>query len=153
MTEEFELRLGVASDEDAIRALTRAAYAKWVPVIGREPKPMTADYAQALRDNRFDLLFVEGELAALVETIAEDDCLLIENIAVGPAWQGRGFGRRLMAHANQVAADLGFSKTRLYTNAMFIENVQYYQELGYRIDGEDALPGGFVTHMSKPVAG
>ena len=94
---------------------------------------------------------MNGHLAALVETITEDDCLLIENIAVGPAWQGQGFGRRLMAQADQVAASLGFSKTRLYTNAMFVENIQYYQRLGYRIAGEDAIPGGFVTHMSKPV--
>jgi GNAT superfamily N-acetyltransferase len=148
---EVDLRLGVASDQDAIRCLTRDAYAKWVPAIGREPKPMTADYAEALRDNRFDLLFMDGQLAALVETIMEDDCLLIENIAVGPAWQGRGFGRRLMAHADRVAAALGFSKIRLYTNAMFVENIQYYQRLGYQIDSEDAFPGGFVTHMSKPV--
>ncbi len=153
MAGAFDLRLGVMSDEDAIRALTREAYAKWVPVIGREPKPMTADYAKALRENRFDLLFVDGQLAALVETIAEDDCLLIENLAVGPAWQGRGLGRRLMAQADRVAAELGFSKTRLYTNATFIENIQYYERLGYQIDREDAFPGGFVTHMSKPVGG
>jgi GNAT superfamily N-acetyltransferase len=153
MADDLDLRLGVASDEEAIRALTRAAYAKWVLVIGREPKPMTADYAKALRENRFDLLFIDGMLAALVETIAEDDCLLIENLAVGPAWQGRGFGRRLMAQAERVAAELGFSKTRLYTNAMFIENVEYYEGLGYRIDSEEAFSDGFVTHMSKPVGG
>jgi GNAT superfamily N-acetyltransferase len=153
VADAFDLRLGVTSDEDAIRALTREAYAKWVLVIGREPRPMTADYAKALRENRFDLLFVDGQLAALVETIAEDDCLLIENLAVGPAWQGRGFGRRLMAQAERVAADLGFGKTRLYTNAMFIENVEYYERLGYQTDSEEAFPDGFVTHMSKPVAG
>ena len=36
-------------DAPAIRDLTRAAYAKWVPVIGREPKPMGADYDLAVR--------------------------------------------------------------------------------------------------------
>src|ERR1700710_2458174 len=65
------LRQGVAADADAIRGLTRAAYAKWVPVIGREPKPMTADYAAALTQHRFDLLHVDGKLAALIETVAQ----------------------------------------------------------------------------------
>jgi len=37
------------ADASAIRALTREAYAKWVPVIGREPKPMMADYAKAVQ--------------------------------------------------------------------------------------------------------
>ena len=72
-SESFELRRAVAADAAAIREVTRAAYAKWIPVIGREPKPMTADYDEAVRQNRFDLLFVEGKLAAVIETIAQTD--------------------------------------------------------------------------------
>jgi hypothetical protein len=68
-----ELRQGTARDASEIRELTLEAYAKWMPVIGREPKPMTADYALALREHRFDLLYVEGKLAALIETIKEAD--------------------------------------------------------------------------------
>lgn len=56
----MELRLGVAADAAAIRALTRQAYAKWTPVIGREPLPMTADYEQAVLRHRFDLLYAGG---------------------------------------------------------------------------------------------
>jgi hypothetical protein len=43
------LRPGTADDADAIRALTREAYARWVPIIGREPMPMTVDYHEAGR--------------------------------------------------------------------------------------------------------
>ena len=50
------------ADASAIRALTREAYAKWVPVIGREPKPMMADYAEAVQKHRIDLLYLDGEL-------------------------------------------------------------------------------------------
>ena len=32
------LRRAAAADAAAVRALTREAYAKWVPVIGREPQ-------------------------------------------------------------------------------------------------------------------
>jgi hypothetical protein len=35
-------------DAVAIQRLTREAYAKWVPIIGRQPKPMTVDYAEAV---------------------------------------------------------------------------------------------------------
>ena len=58
------LRTAAPADAAAIRDLTRAAYAKWVPVIGREPKPMGPDYEAAVREHRFDLLHVAGELAA-----------------------------------------------------------------------------------------
>ena len=89
-SKSFELRRAVVADAAAIRELTREAYSKWIPVIGREPMPMTADYDEAVRKNRFDLLYVEGKLAALIETIAQADGLLIENVAVSPFFQGRG---------------------------------------------------------------
>jgi GNAT superfamily N-acetyltransferase len=135
---------------DAIRSLTREAYGKWVPVIGREPKPMTADYAEAVRKHRIDLLYLDGELAALIEMIPATDHLLIENVAVRPALQGRGLGRKLLSHAEQVAVLLGCAEIRLYTNKLFAENVRLYQELGYRIDREEVLTGGVAVHMSKP---
>ena len=144
-----ELRQAVAADAPAIRELTRSAYAKWVPLIGREPKPMTADYDDAVARHRFDLLYVEGTLAALIETIREPDHLLVENVAVSPSFQGRGLGRRLMAHAERLAASSGFAEVRLYTNKRFAENVEFYLRLGYRVDREEVLPVGTAVHMSK----
>jgi GNAT superfamily N-acetyltransferase len=152
VSDKEELRQGSATDVAAIRDLTRAAYAKWVPVIGREPKPMTADYAEALRKHRFDLLHVEGKLVALIETIREADHLLIENVAVAPRFWGRGFGRKLMAHAEKLAVSAGLRETRLYTNKLFAENIQIYGKLGYRVDREEAFKGGVVVHMRKSVA-
>ena len=151
MSDSGELRRALASDAPAIRALTRDAYAKWVPLIGREPKPMTADYAEAVRRHRIDLLHLDGVLAALIETVAEADHLLIENVAVSPALQGRGLGRRLIAHAEQIAASSGFAETRLYTNKLFADNIALYCRLGYRIDREEVLSIGVAVHMSKPL--
>jgi ribosomal protein S18 acetylase RimI-like enzyme len=151
MSDLYELRRAVASDASAIRTLTREAYAKWVPLIGREPKPMTADYAEAVRRHRIDLLHLDGALAALIETIAEADHLLVENVAVSPAFQGRGLGRKLMAHAEQIAASLGHGEIRLYTNKLFARNIELYRKLGYRIDREEVLAIGVAVHMSKPV--
>jgi GNAT superfamily N-acetyltransferase len=145
-----ELRQGSATDVAAIRDLTRAAYAKWVPLIGREPKPMTADYVEALRKHRFDLLYLEGKLVALIETIRGADHLLIENVAVAPPFWGRGFGRKLIAHAEKMTASAGLSETRLYANKLFAENIQLYGKLGYRVDREEKFEGGVVVHMSKP---
>lgn len=151
MADALPMRLAVAEDAAAIRFLTREAYSKWVPVIGREPKPMAADYARAVRDHRIDLLHLDGRLVALIETIPETSHLLIENVAVTPALQGHGLGRRLLAHAERLAVSLGHAGTRLYTNKLFAGNVRFYQMLGYQVDREEAFPGGFVIHMSKLV--
>ena len=146
------LRTAAPADAAAIRDLTRAAYAKWVPVIGREPKPMGADYEAAVREHRFDLLHVAGELAALIETVDEGDQLLIENVAVSPGHQGQGLGRRLLAHAEGLAVAQGYARIRLYTNQRFEENIALYRRLGYRIDREEPVSAGVVTHMSKDLA-
>src|SRR4051794_30928968 len=100
------LRRAGASDAAEVRELTRAAYARWVPMIGREPLPMRADYDAAVRDHIIDLLYVGDRLAALIEAIPATDHLLVENVAVDPALQGRGHGRHLMAHAEALARSL-----------------------------------------------
>ena len=107
------VRRAVPADAAAVQEVTRMAYAKWIPVIGREPRPMTADYDAAVREHLVDLLYVRGQLAALIETIPEADHLLIENVAVLPSLQGRGLGRRLMAHAEALATSLGLPEVRL----------------------------------------
>lgn len=145
----FTLRRAVAADAAAVRALTRDAYAKWVPVIGREPKPMTKNYDTAVRLNRIDLAHVDGELAGLIETIDRSDHLLIENVAVAPSRHGKGLGRALLAHAETVARAAGYREVRLYTNRMFAANVTLYLALGYRIDREEESALGVTTYMSK----
>jgi ribosomal protein S18 acetylase RimI-like enzyme len=141
-------------DAAAIAALTLEAYAKWVPVAGRRPLPMDVDYDAAVLAHRFDLIEAQGELAALIETTPDGDQLLIVNVAVKPAFQGRGLGVRLMHHAEALAAQAGLSGTRLYTNKLFTANVSLYAALGYRLDGEEAFPGGVVrVNMSKPLSG
>jgi GNAT superfamily N-acetyltransferase len=149
MVDTVQLRRAAAADAAAVRTLTRQAYAKWVPLIGREPKPMQADYEQALRKHRIDLAYLGGELAALIETIAQRDHLLVENVAVAPAFQGKGLGRMLMAHADRLARALGHAEVRLYTNKRFTENILLYGRLGYRIDREELSSLGTTVYMSK----
>ena len=143
------IRTAVPGYAAAIRDLTRAAYAKWVPLIGREPLPMRADYEAAVRAHRIDLLLIDGRLVALVEMVDEGDHLLVENLAVYPALQGRGHGRRLLDHAERVARALGRAEMRLYTNKAFAANVALYLRHGYVVDREEPFLEGFTVYMSK----
>jgi GNAT superfamily N-acetyltransferase len=145
----MRFRRATAADAAAIRDLTRSAYAKWVPLIGREPKPMGVDYAAAVRDHIVELLFLGDALSGLAEMIPQPDHLLLENLAVAPTCQGRGLGRALMVRVEAVAAEHGHAEVRLYTNARFTENIALYRRLGYQVDHEEVMPLGVVTHMSK----
>jgi ribosomal protein S18 acetylase RimI-like enzyme len=111
---------------------------------------MTADYDVAVRDHMVDLLHLEGELAALIEVRPEGDHLLIVNVAVSPSFQGRGYGRALLTHAEEVTRSLGLKEVRLYTNGSFTENVKLYGSVGYQVDREEVDPQlGAAVYMSK----
>ncbi len=145
------IRPAALRDLATIRILTHAAYSKWVAVMGRKPLPMTADHAEALQRHRVELLHLDGEPVGLIDMIPSSDHLQIDNIAVAPEFQGRGFGRVLLAHAEQVARELGHGEMRLYTNKLMGKNIALYLGLGYRIDREEAFMDGFTVYMSKPV--
>ena len=148
------LRRAMPEDATTVSDLTRSAYAKWIPILGREPKPMTADYDVAVRNHIVDLLYLDGGPAALIEMRPDPDHLLVVNVAVSPAYQGQGFGRALLAHAEEFARSLGLPELRLYTSVHLTGNVRLYERVGYKVDREEeAAPHlGVFVYMSKRLA-
>jgi GNAT superfamily N-acetyltransferase len=151
MAETLRFRPATREDVDAIRHLVRAAYARWVPLIGREPMPMRVDYAVAIAEHDFDLLCDGDTIVGLIETQHRPDHLWIENVAVRPENQGKGFGRKLLAWAEKRAAIAGTGEIRLLTNEAFAANVALYRKVGYRIDRTEPFMGGTTVYMSKRV--
>lgn len=143
------MRIATISDAEAVTVLTRMAYAKWVPVIGREPLPMKADHAAFIQENRVDLLFSGTDLVALVETVQRKEDVLIENVAVDPRFQKRGYGRRMVAQAEYLAVKAGLDVVRLYTNSLFEVNLRLYTSLGYKVERTEERNGGVAIHMLK----
>ena len=153
MTQPMSLRRATSDDVAVVRDLTLSAYAKWVPLIGREPKPMTANYERAVAAHIIDLCEEGGQVLALVEVIPEAGHLLIENLAVRPDQQGKGLGDRLLTHAEGLARTMGFAETRLYTNAAFASNLLFYSKRGYQEFQRVAVALGTVAvHMRKQLA-
>ena len=151
MLDEIVIRRALRADAAEIRRLTRAAYAPWVERVGREPLPMSADYEEAVCKDLINLAHKDRDLCALVQMVVEPDCLLIENLAVSPEHQGKGFGGTLVRHAERQARALGLSTLRLYTNRAFGSNVEFYERHGFQIEREEAFMGGLTIHMRKPV--
>ena len=146
------IRRATQADVATIRDLTRAAYAKWVPLIGREPLPMTADYAVAVEEHRIDLLEGKDGVVGLVEIIPGADHLLIENLAIRPDQQGWGLGDRLLGHVEDLAREGRFGEIRLYTNARFEANLAFYAKRGFcEYERRELAPGTTVVYMRRPV--
>ncbi|MFJ9539359.1 GNAT family N-acetyltransferase [Streptomyces sp. NPDC101225] len=133
-----EIRPAVAGDAAAVKAVTDAAYHRYVARIGVVPVPMEADHAANVAAGK---VFVTGDpVVGLVVLEEHDDHLFLDSIAVHPDAHGRGVGRRLLLFVDARARALGLPEVRLYTNAMMWENRKIYPKFGYeaveqRVDG------------------
>lgn len=143
------MRIAQPYEADAITALARAAYARWVPVLGREPRPMLADYRAAFATFRFDVIETDGRIVASLQTQPREGHFWVESIAVAPELQGQGVGRRLLAHAETLAREDGFAEIRLLTNGKMAANRRLYARVGYSEDLEEPFGDGTVVYLSK----
>ena len=136
------IRIARTDDVARISEIARAAYARYVPRIGREPAPMVADYGADVRARRVVVLEDECNVIGYLVAWPEDDAYFIENIGIEPQLHGKGWGRRLMDHAVSEAARLGLPALRLYTNAAMTENLAMYAHLGF-IETHRVTENGF----------
>ena len=104
------IRTALPHEAGALADLARAAYAKWVPVLGREPRPMTADYVAAVSAFRFDVIEMDGRIVASLQTQPREAHFWVESVAVAPELQGQGVGQRLLAHAEDRRGRRGFQR-------------------------------------------
>jgi SAM-dependent methyltransferase/GNAT superfamily N-acetyltransferase len=146
------VRLADQSDVSALRRIATAAYQHYVARIGRAPAPMTADYDQAVRSGQTWVAVQDGQVTGFVVLIPQPGYLLLENLAVAPAAQGRGIGGRLLHRAEDHARGLGLTEIRLYTNEAMTENLAYYPRRGY-VETHRAEQNGFRrVFFRKPLA-
>jgi len=131
-----------AEEAGRIGEIARAAYEKYVPRIGRAPAPMTADFAAEIAAGRVVVIEADGKVAGYMIAWPEAVGYFIDNIAVDPAWQGRGLGRRLMEHGEHEARRNALAAVRLYTNAAMTENLALYGRLGF-VETHRAIEQGF----------
>ena len=147
----MQIRRAEPIEAAEIKALTRQAYMPWVAVLGREPLPMNADYAAAFKDHRFDVIDHEGAITALIQTQPRGDSLWIENIAVNPSAQGKGYGRALLNHAEALAVQAGHTMLTLYTNKLMVKNIAIYKARGFVVTGEQVAAHGTIVWMAMQI--
>ena len=93
----------------------------------------------------------DSRLLGVIVVVGEPDHLFIENLAIAPSAQGRGYGRTLLLHAEKHAAALTRSRIRLYTNAAMTENLAFYPRMGYTEVDRRTRDGFDRVYFSKQV--
>ena len=145
----MRIRQAVDSDATAVSAVVNSAYSGYVPLIGRPPAPMTADYGKLIAAGDGWVGEEDGRVVGVLVIRPADDALELENVAVDPDQQGLGHGRALIAFAEQYAVALGLGAVELYTNGAMVENLRLYKQLGFVETGRRVEDGYRRVYFRK----
>ena len=129
-SEELAIRPYAEADEAAVIALWHAC---GLVVPWNDP---ARDIAAKLRVQRH--LFLVGTVAEqLVGSVMagfEGHRGWINYLAVEPAWRRHGFGRRLMARAEELLRQEGCPKVNLLVRQTNAEVIAFYERLGFKVE-------------------
>ena len=144
------IRLANPDDRHVVEEIVTAAYVHYVERIGKPPGPMLDDYVALIAAGAVSVLPEDsGIIVAIAVLLPKPDHLLLDNVAVRPSRQGRGFGRRLIDFAEEEARRLGFAELRLYTHEKMTENIALYTRLGFVETGRGQEAGYDRVFMTK----
>lgn len=115
-----------------IERIVKASFAPYVEVIGQPPAPMNADYRAAIKTCRTLVIGAQGtdKVAGFAVIEEKSGVFWLETIAVDPAQSGKGLGRSLMIHIENMLAPLCDSY-QLYTHVKMTRNIDWYRRMGF----------------------
>lgn len=143
------IRQAEAADHRAIGDCVRAAYAKYIVRMNREPAPLHADY-EALIAQGVVYVLAEGDvIQGVLVIMPEKKYMFVENVAVDPRFQGQGLGQVLMTFVEQQARNEQLNEIRLYTNELMTENLRFYHKLGFEEEGRQVQDGYHRIFLRK----
>ena len=135
-----------------VQAIVQSAYAIHAARIGRKPGPMFNDHAALIREKCVYVLDNGGVIEGILVLTHEERSMLLDYVAVRPAAQGFGHGRKLLTFAEQSARDAGYGLIRLYTNVAMTENIALYSRIGF-VETHRAEDQGLQrVYMTKQLA-
>jgi len=147
--DEPRIRAATPADVPAIADVVDQAYRHYIARIGKPPGPMFDDYAARVLEGVVWVLDEGSVIAAIIVLLPVTDYLLLDNIAVSPARQGLGLGRRLLAFAEAEALRRGNNEIRLNTHQTMVENQRLYASIGYEETGRGTEAGYDRVFMRK----
>lgn len=148
----WPIRPAGAADRAAVEAMVAAAYAPWVARLGQRPGPLRDDYASRIAQGAVHVAERDGAITGVLVTLPRPGALLLDNVAVAPAAQGRGLGRALIAFAEGLARARGAARVTLYTHERMAENLTLYPRLGYVETGRGVQDGYPRVFFEKRLA-
>lgn len=156
---ESPVRVGPApagfDDFDRLLGVIRTAFAAHD---GRIDPPSSANRAtaaslQAMAEGGVLVLAstADGRVVGCVFGTPDRDALYLSKLAVDPAWQGNGIGRRLVSALADEARRVGHARVTLGVRLALPENIMLFESLGFVRTGVQCHPG-YATPTSQDMS-
>jgi len=129
--EKLIIRKANMADENEITCCVNSSYENYIPRMGKKPKPMLEDYTILIENENVFVGVWKEQITGIIVLKDYPDYVLLDNVAVFPTFQGKGFGKDLIKFAEDYACRRGSKEIRLYTNIKMTENISIYKKLGY----------------------
>src|SRR5437867_1632805 len=156
----FEVRIIPAREESLARIndlIARSkSYSNWPADYLKKALPLHEIEPSYLRRNQcFELLDVNDQLAAFLAVAVSDTRVVLENLWVRPDLIGKGVGRRACEHALQLAREYGWRDLWVIPDP---PAEGFYKKMGFSDTGErvpSRVPGGplfsvYRIRLSEP---
>jgi len=139
--------LPISSDFDRWEDLLRLIQESFTYMDGVIDPPSSAqkltvdNLREKAKDEAGFAAVIDDELAGCVFIKEKDDRFYLGKLAVTPAFEGQGIGRKLVEKAEQLAVACGKPVMELQTRIELTRNHAVFEKLGYRKVAETAHPG------------
>ena len=149
---EVVLRCAQSDDLAGVQTCVEAAFGRYLPRMDKPPAPMLDDYATLIAQRCVTVVSLDEQILAVMVLQAQEDALLLETLAVSPAYQGQGLGLRCLQHAEAQAHAAAYAKVVLYTHACMHESLAFYKKLAYQETGRLTEQGYARVYLQKDLA-
>lgn len=134
----LEIRQATRDEAEKIADVLRAAFGplsgEYTPGAFAAVTPDPHEIRERFEEGPIWAAFADGEMVGTVSVMPEPDWLYIRSMAVSPATQGLGIGRRMLAVVEDYAVEMGFSRLYLYTTYFLKGAIRLYESSGFAHD-------------------
>lgn len=125
------IRKADIDDLEAIEDIAIESYSIYLKRMNKAPAPMLEDYKKLIQNQLVYVLENESIIIGFLVLIPKSEALVLDNIAIHPKYQSKGYGKKLMSFAEETGRTMGFNEIHLYTNVKMVENLGIYRHLGW----------------------
>jgi ribosomal protein S18 acetylase RimI-like enzyme len=132
-----------------IEHIVHDAYVKYIERMRGQPGPMLDVYASRLSAGSVRVIEEGSTMVGVLVLPPKSEHLLLNNIDVASARQGRGFVRSLLKFTEAEAMRQGYHEIGLYTHETMRENQRLYAAIGCDESGRGIEAGYERAFMRK----